>query len=71
MKRIKLIKDSKYGKRDDIITVSNNEAFGIIDSGIGIITKDIISTDIKTKSLDEEQANGNTTKLRPNFKSRR
>jgi hypothetical protein len=57
--RIKFIKPNKYHKAGDIADVSPNVAFGLIDSGIAIISKDITS-------LDEEQANGKPIKLRTN-----
>ena len=63
--RIKLLKDCKHGKSGDIIQLDNNESFGLIDSGFAEITKDITSTDIKTKS-DEEQADGNPIIVRSN-----
>jgi len=57
MLRVKLLKTNKHGTAGEIIYLDNNESFGLIDSGFAEITKDITSTDIKTKS-DEEQADG-------------
>lgn len=47
--RIKIIKPHRKYKVGDTVDVSNNEAFGLLDSGIGIKTKDIVQTDIKVK----------------------
>jgi hypothetical protein len=62
--RIKFIKDFRSHKAGSVYEASPNEAFGLIDSGQAILTKDITSSDIKTKALDEEQANGKPTQLR-------
>ena len=64
--RVKLLKDTKYGKAGETIFMDNNEAFGLIDSGQATITKDITAKDTKTKQIkpDERQAgvdNGLTT----------
>ena len=65
MPRVKLLKDCKQGKKDAVVTLSPNEAFGLIDSGVAIVTKDMVESDYKITS-DEVQADGDTTKLRPN-----
>lgn len=64
--RVKLISDHRLGKAGKIVQVSTNVGFGLIDSGVGILTKDIRKFDTKIKALDEEQANGKSTKLRTN-----
>lgn len=60
--RIKIVKKHRQYKVNEVVEVSKNEAFGLLDSGVGVISKDMVETDYKT--LDEEQANGITTKLR-------
>lgn len=55
MVRVKLLKDSKHGKTGEIIFLDNNEAFGLIDSGYAIVTKDIVQSDTKTKASNEVQ----------------
>lgn len=63
--RVKIIKSQGQYKKGDIVEVSKNIAFGLTDSGVGEITKDMTKQDIKVKS-DEEQADGKHTKLRVN-----
>ena len=58
MIRIKLLKDYQSHRSGSILVVDNNEAFGLIDSGKAIVSKDMTATDYKSKTLDEEQANG-------------
>lgn len=64
--RIKIISSRQGYRKGDVVEVSKNVAFGLIDSGIGVISKDIVEQDYKIKALDEEQANGKPTKLRIN-----
>lgn len=45
--RVKIIKNTFHYKKDEIVEVSNNEAFGLIDSGYGILTKDMTVQDYK------------------------
>lgn len=47
--RIKLIKNHKQYKKNEIIEVSPNEGFGLIDSGVGKVTKDMTEGDYKIK----------------------
>lgn len=47
MIRVKITKTGKY-KAGDVITLSNNEAFGLIDKGEAILTKDMTSQDYST-----------------------
>lgn len=48
--RIRIIKDNKQGKKGDIVDVSKNVAFGLIDSGVGVISKDMTENDYRTSS---------------------
>ena len=66
--RVKIIKSQGKYREGEIIEVSKNVAFGLTDSGVGIVTKDITKQDIKVKS-DEEQADGDPIKLRTHNKS--
>lgn len=61
MQRVKLTKKNKHGNVGDVVQLSNNEAFGLTDSGQAIITKDITSDDEASK---QEKIDGNATKLR-------
>lgn len=63
--RVKFIKKTKFYKQGDVADVSRNEAFGLIDSGSAILSKDMTEQDIKVTS-DEEQADGQHSKLRSN-----
>lgn len=47
--RIKITKDHKQYKKGEIVDVSKNEAFGLIDSGVGIVSKDMTVTDYRVK----------------------
>lgn len=50
MIRVKFIQDHKSYKKGDIESFSNNEAFGLVDSGKAVISKDMASQDYKTSS---------------------
>lgn len=65
--RIKYIKDHKTNKRGDIALVSPNVAFGLIDSGVAEVTKDMQPDDYKQAGDN----NGFNIKLRTNKPSRR
>lgn len=65
--RIKFIKDYKGNAKGSVKEVSPNEAFGLIDSGVAQVTKDMTSDDYK-QAGDKD---GITTKLRSNNRSRR
>ena len=53
--RVKFIKAHKGHLKGSTYEASPNEAFGLVDSGVAIMTKDITESDITIKS-DEEQA---------------
>ena len=61
MQRVKLLKPNKYGKVNEVVVIDNNEAFGLIDSGAAILTKDMTSDDYRTSG----EVNGKPTQLRP------
>lgn len=61
--RIKFVRDYKLNRRGQTAEVSQKEALGLIHRGAAILSKDLTSDDYKT--LDEEQANGQPAKLRP------
>ncbi len=63
MIRIKLLKDYRGNRIGSILVVDNNEAFGLIDSGKAIVSKDMIPDDYKQAG---DKNNGRTTKLRTN-----
>lgn len=56
------MRDSKGYKRGDIVEVSKNVAFGLLDSGVGVISKDIAPDDYKQAG----DKYGSSTQLRPN-----
>lgn len=62
MLRVKILKDNKHGKKGQIVVIDKNEAFGLIDSGVAEITKDMTSDDYRTSG----DKNGNPTQLRSN-----
>lgn len=49
MIRVKIVKDTKKYKSGDTLTLSNNEAFGLLDSGYAQLTKDMTMKDLKVK----------------------
>lgn len=57
MIRLKITRTGKY-KAGEIVTVSKNEAFGLIDRGEAIVTKDMTSQDYK---VTKKVTNGHTT----------
>jgi len=44
MLRVKIIAPHKKYRVGQTVELSNNEAFGLIDSGVAAITKDMVST---------------------------
>lgn len=65
MQRIKFLKSYKQYKTGQIEVIDNNEAFGLIDSGIAIISKDMTPDDYKQAG----DKNGKSTQLR-SYKSK-
>jgi hypothetical protein len=63
--RIKIIKTNNKYQAGTTVEVSKNVGFGLIDSGIGIVSKDIITSEIKTTGVKS----GRITKLRSNKSS--
>lgn len=59
--RVKLLKDHKGTKAGEVLEVSKNEAFGLIDSGKAKISKDMVASDYKTKGVKK---NGRTPTIR-------
>lgn len=51
MVRIKVIKDYKSYKAGEIVEVTPNVAHGLIERGVGLLSKDVTSTEIKSKVL--------------------
>lgn len=49
MPRIKIIQDYKKYKAGETVEVSPNVAFGLIDRSVGIISKDMVSSDYSVK----------------------
>lgn len=49
--RIRFTKDYKGHKTGDIIEVSRNEAFGLIDSGVAIVSKELTKRDYKVQPV--------------------
>lgn len=59
--RVKFIRDYRGNKKGSTLEVSPNEAFGLIDAGNAIVTKDLVPDDYKQAG----DKNGKPTKLRP------
>lgn len=61
--RVKFIQDHKNHRSGDVVEVTRNEAFGLIDSGYAVVSKDITQRETKKKIV----TNGNNnTQLRTN-----
>lgn len=45
MQRVKIVKPHRKYTVGETVEVSNNEAFGLLDSGVAIQTKDMVATD--------------------------
>lgn len=58
--RIKIVKKHRNYSQGQVVEVSKNEAFGLLDSGVGVISKDMTPDDYK-QAGDKD---GRTTKLR-------
>lgn len=55
MLRIRFTTDYKNNRKGDIKEVSRNEAFGLIDRGVAIISKDMTARDITvTKTVKKK-----------------
>lgn len=55
MIRVKIVKDTKHYQQGQTLTLSNNEAFGLIDSGYATLSKDMVATDYKMKSVKRKK----------------
>lgn len=60
MLRVKLLKPSKYGSVGSVVVIDRNEAFGLIDSGKAVVSKDMVPDDYKQAGVN----NGGNSKLR-------
>ena len=49
--RVRIIKPTKRYNKGELVDVSRNVAFGLIDSGVGILSKDMVIEDYKTKKV--------------------
>lgn len=62
MQRVKFIRSYKQYRQGDIESLSNNEAFGLIDSGYAIISKDMTAQDYQSKPKRTKKIKGIVTK---------
>lgn len=67
MIRVKLLKDWQGNRKGSVVVIDRNEAFGLIDSGKAVISKDMTPDDYKQAG----DHNGSITKLRTNNRRRR
>jgi len=52
MQRIKIIRDHQNYKAGQVIVETNNVAFGLLDAGYAVLSKDMVNdTDYKVKAL--------------------
>lgn len=47
--RIRITKTTKDYKAGTIVEVTRNVAFGLIDSGVAVVSKDVTTSDMTTK----------------------
>lgn len=52
--RVRIVKSKGKYKQDEVVEVSKNVAFGLIDSGVGVISKDMIPDDYKQAGEKED-----------------
>jgi hypothetical protein len=68
MQRVRITRKTKNYRVGDVVVIDNNEAFGLIDSGVAILSKDINSDDITTKSVKQAgETHGKSTFIRPHL----
>lgn len=60
MQRVRFLKSYKQYKQNEVALVDNNVAFGLTDSGIAVLSKDMTSGDYKQAG----DKNGKFTQLR-------
>lgn len=48
--RIRYIKDYKGRAKGDVVEVSRNIAFGLIDKGVAMVSKEMLAKDMKVKN---------------------
>lgn len=51
MLRVKIVKAHKNYRVGDIVSVTRNEAHGLIDSGFAIMSKDMTAVDYRTNKV--------------------
>lgn len=62
MIRIKIVKPNNKYQIGQTIIVSNNEAFGLLDSGLAILSKDMTTNDMKVKHAKPKRMGANKLK---------
>lgn len=55
MIRIKMVKDYKDHRKGQVLNVSPNEAFGLIDRGVAIMTKDFVAEEYQVKKMPKDK----------------
>lgn len=48
-RRVKLIKDYDNYKKGEVVNLSKKEAFWVVETGVGLYTKDMTAQEIRTK----------------------
>lgn len=56
--RVKIVKDYKEYKKGQVVALSPNEAFGLIDAGYGVVSKDMQSSDYHTGTATNVRQKG-------------
>lgn len=68
MVRVKFIKNHKQHKKGEIESLDPNEAFGLINSGVAIVSKDMTESDYKTSKIMSTENTG--VLIRPQYPSK-
>lgn len=55
MIRVKIVQDHKQYTKGQTLQLSPNEAFGLIDSGVAVISKDMTQIDYKRGSFSSKK----------------
>jgi hypothetical protein len=65
MIRVKFLRNHKEHKEGDTVFLSPNEAFGLIDSGVAIVSKDMVANDYHIAQVPSVFSVPQTTNKQP------
>ena len=65
MIRVKFLRNHKEHKEGDTVFLSPNEAFGLIDSGVAMVSKDMVANDYHIAQVPSVFSIPQTTNKKP------